>query len=138
LPPAIASDTSLRRLGLGLGQAFACLGLAEGGFLLALGFEDHRLLLALGLQDRGLAEALRLEHVGALLALGLHLPRHRIDQVARRLDVLELDAVDLDAPRMRRRVDRHQHLGVDLVALGQRLVQVHASRSRYGCWSSPG
>jgi hypothetical protein len=93
--------------------------------LLALGFQDHRLLLALGLEDRGLAEALGLEDVGALLALGLHLPRHRIDQVARRLDVLDLDAVDLDAPGMGRLVDHAQHLGIDLVALGQRLVQVH-------------
>ena len=35
---------------------------------------------------------------GALVALGLHLPRHRVDEVARRADVLDLDAGDLDAP----------------------------------------
>ena len=34
------------------------------------------------------------------------MPRHRVDQVARRLDVLELDAVDLDAPGVGGLVDR--------------------------------
>src|SRR3546814_1673291 len=86
------------RRGFGFGQARARLGLAERGFLVALGLHDHRLLLALGLEDRRLAEALGLEDVGALLALGLHLLGHRIDQVARRGDVLEFDTVDLDAP----------------------------------------
>ncbi len=49
-----------------------------------------RLPLAFGFED-----------LGALLALGLHLPAHRLDQVARRVDVLDLDAGDLDAPRRR-------------------------------------
>src|SRR3546814_13168540 len=81
----------LGRRGFGFGQALTRLGLAERGFLVALGLQDHRLLLALGLADRRLAEALGLEDVGALLALGLHLLGHRLEPVARRGDVLELD-----------------------------------------------
>src|SRR5580765_7920251 len=60
-----------------------------------------------------------------IFAFGLHLPRHRIDQVARRLDILDLDAVALQAPWMRGLVDDAQQARVDVVALGQRLVQVH-------------
>jgi hypothetical protein len=50
--------------------------IAEGRLPAALRRQDLRLLLALGPQDLRLAQALRLEHGGALLALGLHLPRH--------------------------------------------------------------
>ena len=69
------------RLGLGLGLALARLGVAEGGLLAALGGQDLRLLLALGAQDLRLPQALRLQHRGALLALGLHLARHRAGEI---------------------------------------------------------
>ena len=58
------------------------------------------------LQDRGLPQAFDFEDLRALLALGLHLAGHAVDEVARRRDVLDLDARDLDAPglgRLRRR-----------------------------------
>jgi hypothetical protein len=35
----------------------------------------------------------------ALFALGLHLPGYRFDNIGQRHGVLDLDAVDLDAPR---------------------------------------
>ena len=98
----------LGRLGLGLRRALARLGVAERRLAPALGFEDLRLLLAFGLQDRRLALAFGLEDDGALLALGLHLPAHRLHEVGRRHDVLDLDAVDLDAPRRHRGVDHAQ------------------------------
>ncbi len=93
----------LGRLRFGLRQTLARLGVAEGGFAAAFGFEDLRLLGALGAQDRRLALAFGGENLGALLALGLHLPAHGLDQIGRRHDVLDLDAVDLDAPGRRPR-----------------------------------
>ena len=56
------------------------------------------MLLALGLEDRGLTHAFRFQDHRALLALGLHLPGHRVDDVLRRADVAQLDAGDLHAP----------------------------------------
>ena len=53
-----------------------------------------------------------------------------IDEVGGRLDVLDLDAVDLDAPRMRRLVHHLEQLRVDHVALAERLVEVH--RAEHG------
>ena len=117
----------LGRARLGLGRALARLGVAEGGFAAALGLQDQRLLLALGLQDLRGAQALRLEDLGALVALGLHLPAHRVDDVARRVDVLDLDAGDLDAPGRGRRIDDVQQAIVDVVALGEELVEIHAA-----------
>ena len=70
------------------------------------------------------------EDFGALLAFGLHLPPHRLDQVGGRHDVLDLDAVDLDAPRRDRGVDHAQQPLVDLVAVGQHLVEVHRPHDR--------
>ena len=91
----------------------------------AFGLQHGRLLLALGLEYRRLPEALGLENVGALVALGFHLPAHRVDQVLRRLDVLDLDARHLDAPGHGRIVDHPQQPVVDVVALGEGFVQVH-------------
>ncbi len=83
------------------------------------------MLLAFRAQDLGLAQALGLEHGGALLALGLHLPRHGAGKVRRREDVLDLDARDLGAPGRGRRVEDAQQPLVDLVAVGQQLVEIH-------------
>ena len=65
----------------------------------AFGLEDLRLLGALRLQDGGLPLSFGLEDFGALLALGLHLTAHRLHEIRRRHDILDLDAVDLDTPR---------------------------------------
>jgi hypothetical protein len=61
----------------------------------------------------------------AFLALGLHLARHRVDEILRRLDVFDLDARDLDAPGLGGRVDDIEQAGVDLVAMRQQLIEVH-------------
>ncbi len=95
----------LGRLGLGLHQTLAHLGVPERGLLSTFGFEDLRLLLAFSLQDCPLAQTLSLQDLGALLALRLHLAAHRLHQVGRRHDVLDLDAVDLDAPGRHRNID---------------------------------
>ena len=92
--------------------------------------EDRRLLLALGFQDLGLTVALRLQDRGPLVALRLHLAGHRVDQIGRRRDVLDLDARHLDAPRRGRLVDHVQQLRVDPVPLREQLVQVH--RAHHG------
>jgi hypothetical protein len=125
LPPAIASDTSSVAFRLGFGGALARLGLAEGRFLFALGLQDRWPASRPRRAGCGGAKAFGLEDRGALLALGLHLPRHRGDDVGRRADVLDLDAGDLDAPCLGRLVDDDQQPGVDLVALRQGLVEVH-------------
>ena len=126
----MASLTTSVALASACGEALARLGVAEGGLLAALGGQHDRLHLAFGLEDRGLPQALGLEDLRALLALGLHLPGHAVDEVARGRDVLDLDAGDLDAPRLGRGVDDLQQLGVDLVAVGQQLVEVH--RAHHG------
>jgi len=95
----------LGRLGLGLGRALARLGIAKRGLTAAFGLQDLALLGAFGAQNFGLALAFRLQNVGALDALGLHLASHRLDEVGRRHDVLDLDAVDLEAPWRHRGID---------------------------------
>ena len=59
-------------------------------------------LIALGLQDRG-----------ALLAVGAHLLLHRVLDRGRRIDRLQLDAVDADAPLPGRIVEDAAQLVVD-------------------------
>jgi hypothetical protein len=117
----------LRGLGLGLGGALAGLGVAEGGLLAAFGGEHDGLLLALGLQDGGLTVAFRLQDLRALVAFRLHLARHAVDEIARRGDVLDLDTGDLDAPRLGGGIDHLQQARVDLVAVGEQLVEVHGA-----------
>ena len=102
-PLAIASRQHPRRRRFRLRGALARFRVAIGRLLAPLCFEHRRGLLAFGAGDFGLALAFGLEHHGALLALRLHLPRHRIDEVFGRLDVLDLDARDFDAPGLARR-----------------------------------
>src|SRR6266550_6183242 len=85
------AEDGLDRLGLAL-------GLQHRGLLLAFGPEDRGLLLALGLKDLGLPRALRLQDRGPLLPVGAHLLLHRVLDRRRRVDRLQLDAVDADAP----------------------------------------
>ena len=68
---------------------------------IALGTQDLGLFHALGRQDRRLLHALGLEDGGALVALRLHLARHGLGDVARRVDLLHLDARHLHTPRVR-------------------------------------
>ena len=120
----------LCRHGFSFCRSLPRLGIAIGGFAAALGGEDLRLLGAFRRQDRRLPLALGHQDGGALVALGLHLPRHGVDQIARRLDVLDLDTRDLDAPIAGRVVDHLQQAMVDLVALRQKLVQIHGAHHR--------
>ena len=73
--------------------------------LLALGGEDLRLLDALGGEDR--ARRSRSARICFSIASWIR---------ARRVDRLELDAVDADAPAARRLVEHDAQLGVDVVA----------------------
>ena len=123
----MASLTTCGRFRFGFGLALARFGVAIGGFAAAFGFENGRLLLALGGENGRLAHTFGFENVGALLALGLHLARHAVDDVARRRDVLDLDARDLEAPGMRRLVDHGEQARIDRVALREQLVEIHAA-----------
>ena len=114
-----------RRQRLGLGGALARLGVAERGFLAPFRLQHDRRLAALGAGDVGLAHALGLEDHRAFLALRLHLPAHRLDEVLGRLDVLDLDARDLDAPGLGSGVDDAEQPCVDLVAMREQLVEIH-------------
>ena len=69
---------------------------------------------ALGGQDRG-----------ALLPLGAHLLLHRVLDRLRRVDGLDLHPGDPDAPLARRVIEHAAQHVVDVVARGQRLLQVH-------------
>jgi len=103
--------------GLCLCRTLARFGVTVGGLAASFGGQDLRLLLSFGTQDRRLPFALRHEDGGALVALGFHLPRHGVDQVAWRLDILDLDAGDLDAPVVGRVVNDLEQAMIDLVAL---------------------
>src|SRR5581483_9222700 len=96
----------------------------DRGLLLALRGEDRRLLLALGLQDRR-----------ALLAVGPHLLLHRVLDRRRRVDRLQLHAVDADPPLAGRLVEDAAQLRVDLVARRQRPLERetadHVAESRH-------
>ena len=103
------------------------LGLQDLRLALALGAQDRALLLALGGEDLRLLDALRREDRRALVAVGAHLLLHRVLDRGRRVDRLQLDAVDADAPLAGRLVEHAAQLAVDLVAGGQRLLERHAA-----------
>ena len=92
---------------------------------LALGPEDRRLLLALGRQNGRLLDALGRKDRGAAVALGLHLLLHRALDGTRRIDGLQLDARNANAPAAGRLVELAAQLAVDLVAPRERLLHVH-------------
>ena len=79
---------------------------------------------------RGLELALGGDDLGATLALGLRLPCHRALHARRDLDVLDLDHRHLDPPRRRGLVDDRLQDRVDLVALGEELVEHVLSQDR--------
>ena len=104
------------RLGLTLRAQDRCLPVAFRR-------EDHGLLLTLGRQDLRLLEALGGEDRGALVPLGPHLLLHRLLDRPRRVDRLQLDAVDAQTPPLGRLVEHDAKVGVDLVARRQRLLE---------------
>lgn len=108
----------------GLGLA---LGAQRGGLGLTLGAQDRGLLLTLGGQDLGLPDTFGLEDRRALVTVGAHLLLHRVLDGGRRLDRLELDAVDADAPLAGGLVQDAAQRRVDLLAGGQGPLQVHAA-----------
>ena len=80
---------------------------------------------------RGVLQALRgaelafgVDQLGALLALGLGLLRHRALHLLGQVDLLHLDRAHLHAPRLGVLVDDLLELAVDLVALGEQLVEL--------------
>ncbi len=119
-----------RRHRVGLSGSLDRLGGPERGIAPAFRFEHERRLASFGAGDVGLAHAFSLEDHGALFTLGLHLPAHRLHEVLRGYDVLDLNARDFDAPRLRGCVDHHQKARVDLVAMREQLVQVHRTHDR--------
>ena len=100
------------------------LRLEDAGLRRTLGAQDLGLLLALGGEDRGLLDALGVEDGRTPVPLGPHLLLHGVLDRVRRVDGLELDAVDADAPAAGLLVEDPAQLGVDLVAGGQRLLEV--------------
>ena len=114
-------------LGFGLRRPFARFGVEEGGGPAALGLQHGGLLGAFGSGDGGLLLALGLGDHRPALAFGFHLPGHGVGDVGGGLQVLDLDPRDLHPPGAGGVVDHVQQAGVDLVALGQHLVQVHGA-----------
>ncbi len=117
----------LRRLGFRPSQCHPRLGVAVGCLLAALGLQDQRLLLALGTQDRRLALALGERYRRTALAFCGHLQVHRTDQVVWWLDLANLDAADLHAPRFGGAVQDDQQRGIDAFARRQRRIPVPIS-----------
>ena len=72
---------------------------------------------------RGQRFALGGDDLGALLALGLGLARHRALHRLGQLDVLQLDERHLDAPTLGLHVENLADVDVDAVGLRQRLVE---------------
>ena len=105
----------------GLGLTF---GLANLGDFAGVGPQNGRLLLTLGHQNLRLLFAFGLQNGLTALALRLHLLLHGVLNLARRQDVLELHAVDPDAPGVGGLVQDDSHAPVDVVAAGQRLVEL--------------
>ena len=97
----------------------------DGGLLLGVRLEDGGLLFALGDEDLALLLTLGLQNGLTALTLGLHLLFHGVLNFLGRQNVLELHAVDLDAPGVGGLVKDGAHLGVDDVAAGERLVELH-------------
>ena len=117
------------RLTLGLEDLRLALGLRAQDLRLAraLRLEDRRLLLTLRREDRRLPDTLGGQHRGALVTVGAHLLLHRVLDRRRRVDALDLDAVDLHAPLAGRLVEDRGELGVDLFTTRQRTLEVHAT-----------
>ena len=100
------------------------LGLVDGLLLLRFRGLDDLLLIAVGGVDRGVALPFGLQNRGALLALGAHLLLHRRQHVLRRVDVLDLVAEHLHAPRFRGLVHFADHHEVDVRPLLEGAIEL--------------
>ncbi len=103
------------------------LGAEDLGLRVTLGREDGGLPLPLGLEDLGLLRALGLQDRRTTAPFGAQLLFHRVLDRHGRLDGLELDAADADAPLAGRLVEHDAELAVDVVSAGQRLFEVEAT-----------
>ena len=113
-----------------LGQGLQVAELQGRGLLL-----DH--LGRLGQLAGGLELALGVDDLGPPLALGLGLPGHGALHLLGQVDVLDLDRGDLDAPGVGAPRRGSLQLGVELLALGEQLVQLGlAAPTRRVVWAS--
>ncbi len=103
------------------------LRLVDLGLLLAFGLGDRRGPCAVGEVDLLLLLALGGRDHRALLALGGDLRLHRVQDLLRRREVLDLVAQDLHAPVPRRLVERRDDEAVDVVAFLEGPVELHAA-----------
>src|SRR5690554_1032106 len=94
---------------------------------LTLSRQDRRLARTLGLEDRRLLGSLSRQDLRAAVALGAHLLLHRVLDREGRVDRLELDTSDADAPLAGGLVEHDPKLAVDVVAARQRLLEVEAT-----------
>jgi hypothetical protein len=130
-------DPDLVRLALGeLGQRLHVLVGEQLRVRLALGAEDCALLRPFGLENLRLLDALGVQDRRALVPVGAHLLLHRLLNGGRRVDRLQLDPIDADAPLPSRLVEDAAKLRVYLVARGERLLEVeasdHVAKGRHG------
>ena len=99
---ALAVADLLKPQPLGAGAQFdrlrVTLGVEDRGLPAALGGQDRRLLLAVGASDGRLLEPAGFSDRGPPIPLGPHLGVHRRYHFGRRVDALDLDAHDADAP----------------------------------------
>src|SRR5690606_28437522 len=95
--------------------------------LVSFGTKDLRLTTSFRFEDLRLLGALSGEDRRAAVALGAHLLLHRVLDGDGRVDRLQLDATDADAPLARRLVEHDPELSVDVVAAGQRLFEVQTA-----------
>ena len=110
-----------------LDGAGLALGLEDAGLGRALGAQDRALLLALGGEDLRCLVPSALRIAARRSRSALHLLLHRVLDGVGRVDGLELDAVDADPPLAGRLVEHAAQLAVDLVAAGQRLLEVQGA-----------
>src|SRR5690606_32508580 len=108
----------------GLGLA---VGVQDRGLLLGLRLQDGLLSGALGGEDAGLPLPLGVQDRGPLVAFGPHLLLHRLLDGGRRVDGLDLDAVDADAPLAGGLGEDAAQARVELLARGEGALQVHSA-----------
>ena len=115
------------RLGAALSFEDRCLPVAfcakDRRLPLAFRLLDRGLPVTVGDVDRRLLLTFRLQDPRALLLVRLLLQGHRLEDLHRRGDVDDLDAVDADAPLVGDLLHLLLHRRVDLLARRQRLVE---------------
>ena len=62
-----------------------------------------------------------------LVAFCFHLTCHRIHQIARWRDIFDLNTRHLNAPRVGCFIDHGKKFRIDLIALAQEFIQIHAA-----------